>query len=72
MSEIEKIKRYIQRTRLNEDDGYYLNLAEAMELTSEAIYSNRTDVANIINLAFNYGKAKGYRAAKAERKAVAK
>lgn len=72
MSEIEKIKRYIQRTRLKEDDGYYLNIAEAMELTAEAAHNNSTAVANIINLAFNYGKAKGYRAAQAERRAVAK
>ena len=71
MSEIEKIERYIARTRLNEDDGYYLGHAEILALMTVA--SKDPDCAfEAINTAFNYGKAKGYRAAKAERKAVAK
>lgn len=69
MTEIEKIKRYIQRTRLNEDDGYYLGHVEILALMTEA--SKDVNCAfEAINTAFNYGKAKGYRAAKAERKAV--
>ena len=41
-----------------------------MELSGEAVQTK--DAAfRIIALAFNYGKAKGYRAAKAERKARA-
>ena len=71
MSEIEKIKRYIQRTRLNENDGYYLGRAEILALMTAA--SKDTDcMFKTIATAFNYSKAKGYRAAKAERRAVAK
>ena len=71
MSEIEKIKRYIERTRLKEDDGYYLGHLEILSLMNEA--SKDVNCAfEAIKTAFNYGKAKGYRAAKAERKAVAK
>jgi len=45
MSEIEKMKRYIERTKMGRADNYAL--------------------------AFDYGKAKGYRAAKAEGRARA-
>lgn len=72
MSEIEKIQRYIARTRMDKEDDYYLNLSEAMELTKAALSGESFAAAEIVNLAFTYGKAKGYRAAKAEQKAVAK
>lgn len=65
MSEIEKMKRYIERTNLKEGDRYYLDMREAFELAIQARESNDFPL-EVINLAFKYGKAKGYRAAKAE------
>ena len=65
MSEIEKMKRYIERTNLKEGDRFYLDMREAFELAIQARESNDFPL-EVINLAFKYGKAKGYRAAKAE------
>lgn len=62
MSEIEKMKRYIERTKISNDDFYQMNLIEMMDLAHAAA---ETPV-DIVCLAFDYGKAKGYRAAKAE------
>ena len=72
MSEIEKMKRYIERTKMNDrlDSLYRMNLAESCELTMQADASSDLSF-NAICLAFNYGKAKGYRAAKAEGRARA-
>ena len=70
MNEIEKMKKYIERTKLDKGDRFCLSWLEAMELSGEAVQTK--DAAfRIIALAFNYGKAKGYRAVKAERKARA-
>ena len=70
MSEIEKMKRYIERTKLNPNDRFYLDMAEAFELAHQA--RGAIDLSlEAISLAFNYGKAKGYRAAKAEGRAKA-
>ena len=69
MTEIEKMKRYIERTKLNENDRFYLDTEEAFELAIQAHKSNDLPL-NTILLAFNYGKAKGFRAAKAERRAA--
>lgn len=69
MSEIEKMKRYIERTKMK-DTGtgvYKMNLCEAFALAHEA----NEPIVDMIALAFNYGKAKGYRAAKAERRSRA-
>lgn len=61
MSEIEKMKRYIERTKMDigSTSPYQLGTRQAFAVsdmpTIEAIF-----------LAFNYGKAKGYRAAKKE------
>ncbi len=67
MTEIEKMKRYISRTKTDKNDRFYLSWSEAMELSGEAVQTK--DAAfRIIALAFNYGKAKGYRAAEAERR----
>lgn len=67
MSEIEKMKRYIERTRMNIENPlqYAMNLSEAFELAKQAIDCGDLPV-EMISLAFNYGQAKGYRAAKAE------
>ncbi len=70
MSEIEKMKRYIERTKMKKADGFYLDMVEAFELTILALNSDDFPL-EVISLAFNYGKAKGYRAAKAERRAQA-
>ena len=32
MSEIEKMKRYIERTKMNDSGRFYLDMAEAFEL----------------------------------------
>lgn len=61
MTEIEKMKQYIERTKVKDDhDVYVMRAREVMTLLS------CNDPADAIGLAFDYGKAKGYRAAKAE------
>lgn len=65
MDKIEKMKKYIERTKLKENDGFALGMQEALELTMRARDSKDFPL-EIIDLAFKYGKAKGYRAAKAE------
>lgn len=68
MSEIEKIERYIKRTKMSTKDHvrYSMNMLEAAELAYQA-RANRFPI-EIISLAFAYGQAKGYRAAKAKKK----
>lgn len=68
MSEIEKMKRYIERTKLSKNNRFGLNMPEAFELAYQA-YTMGDLPIEIISLAFDYGRAKGYRAAKAERRA---
>ena len=65
MSEIEKMQRYIKRTRLDDGGRYKIGMHEAFELARRAHNLDSLPI-EIIDLAFNYGKAKGYRAAKAE------
>ena len=69
MSEIEKMKKYIERTKLPEDptDAYCFCLGEMNEIGAFA----QSDMFHALCLLFEYGKAKGYRAAKAERRARA-
>jgi len=64
MTAIEKIHRYIQRTQIKESDAYQMDLRELMDLA----HATAEEPVDIICLTFNYGKAKGYRAAKAEAK----
>lgn len=66
MTEIEKMQRYIERTKMKEKSptSYAMNYSEAAELAHKARGSNLP--IEVISLAFEYGKAKGYRAAKAE------
>lgn len=64
MSEIEKMRRYIERTKMGRADNYCLVYGEAVELLHTVTDTN--SLFEIIVLAFEYGKAKGYRAAKAE------
>ena len=64
MSKIEKMKRYIERTKMNGAYNYCLVYSEAVELLHTATDVN--SMFEVIALAFDYGKAKGYRAAKAK------
>ena len=61
MSEIEKIKRHIERTDIRKD------MQKKYSLRYDAIIAlSKQDVFEAICLAFDYGRAKGYRMAKAE------
>lgn len=67
MSEtIQKIERYIARTKIGENYSYCLDYAELLALMNEA--STDPDVNSlfkVITTAFNYGCAKGVRAERA-------
>lgn len=65
MSEIEKMERYIKRTKLDKNDRFFLTTPEAFELAHKAFADTDFPIETIV-LAFNYGKAKGYRAARAK------
>ncbi len=67
MSEIEKMKKYIERTNTKKAGNYYLSWCEAGELCDLA-QEPGAGLFEALALAFNYGKAKGYRAAKAKMK----
>lgn len=69
MSEIEKILRYIDHTDSKFQHGtpYQMNIGEVFALT----HMIAEDASGAVCLAFEYGRAKGYRAAKAEMKAKA-
>ena len=66
MSEIEKMRRYIERTSKR---------CESRSMTwgdVEALVNNaKQNPVDAVITAFNYGRAKGYRAAKAEGRAKA-
>ena len=70
MSEIEKMKRYIERTKMDVKNPlqYAMNMREAFELAQMAGTGDALSI-EAISIAFNYGQAKGYRAAKTERRA---
>lgn len=72
MSEIEKMKRYIERTnmRIKNPLQYAMNTSEALEL-AHMVHAGDTLSIEAVSMALNYGQAKGYRAAKAERRAQA-
>lgn len=61
MNEIEKIKRYIERTDMDRPNlRYDMSMAELKALADTDSY------AEPLVLAFLYGRAKGYRCGKAE------
>ena len=62
MSEIEKIQRYIERTRFPQNDYYCLSCQEIEAFHWEI---SRGSFRAMLTL-FDYGRAKGYRMAKAE------
>lgn len=69
MSEIEKMKRYIERTKLPSGvkDKYCLCVGEMNEVEKYL----QSDMFSALCFLFEYGQAKGYRAAKAEGRAKA-
>ena len=62
MTEIERIKRYIDKYGAPSNPRYDTSVKEVFAL------AQGMGVIEAISMAFNYGKAKGYRAAKAERR----
>lgn len=60
MSEIEKIKQYICKNVVPNSQRYSMSMNEAIAVAHEL------DRIEAIEIAFIYGKAKGYKAAKAE------
>lgn len=60
MNEIEKIKAYIDRAKQSANRAYSLSTSEWI-----AIRNNCSELDGIA-LAYEYGRAKGYRAGKAE------
>ena len=66
MSNIEKIRRYIELTDVKDGDKYSMRLSDIC-----AIYEliNAGTEYGAIAIAFDYGRAKGYRMARAEAKA---
>lgn len=65
MSEIEKMKQYVDKTNIRESDRYQMKMTEWSALVNATQHGAEYS-AGAIALAFNYGKAKGYRAAKAK------
>lgn len=59
---IEKINRYIERTNVAKPERYELDLVRARAI------KNTNGMLDAVYTAFLYGRAKGYRAAKAEGK----
>lgn len=61
MTEIEKMQKYIERTKMAipQDGPYQMNMSEAFAVS-------KMSPLEAITFAFHYGQAKGYRAAKAE------
>lgn len=66
MSEIEKIQRYIKRTKAGKMNFYQMDLREMLDLAHATL---ETPV-EVVCLAFEYGRAKGWRAAKAAGRAT--
>lgn len=61
MSEIESMQRYIERTAIS-SNRYEMNMNEVFALSHMAA----DESISAVIMAFNYGRAKCYRAAKAE------
>ena len=60
MSEIEKMKRYIEGNKGLYNTRYDVRSKEILAMVLEM------EILDAVMLAFSYGRAKGYRAAKAE------
>ncbi len=68
MTEIEKMKRYIERTRMSKEPkrAYQMSIAEMLDLA----HASQDTPVDAIVMAFNYGCAKAHREAQAERRAA--
>lgn len=64
MSEIQKMRQYIERTKAPYNIRYALDLSQSFAL----IDMSQETAIEAFTLAFQYGLAKGYRMAKAEAK----
>lgn len=64
MNEIARMERYIENTKLNINNRYFMSTPEAIAL-AESIRATG-DILDAIVLAFEYGMAKGCRATKAQ------
>lgn len=64
MNEIAKMERYIENTKLNKNDRYFMCTPEAFALVNSI--HTPDDAFDAIILAFKYGMAKGCRATKAQ------
>ncbi len=70
METIERIKKYVEETFIQNAPRYKLGLTEFFELmSSQTAGPDSPEAGNAIILAFAYGRAKGYRAALAQRRA---
>lgn len=71
MAGIEKMQKYIERAKMDIKNPlqYSMNMREAFDLAKMAQTGSGLSI-EAISMAFNYGQAKGYRAAKAERRAA--
>lgn len=65
MTEIEKMEKYVERTKMVHNERYSLHCQESFALARHA-QGTGDPLYEAIFLAFSYGAAKGYRAAKAE------
>ena len=63
MSTEEKMDAYIQKTKMTDTTRYELNLSE-VQAFRRIILSGK--MVEALELAFNYGRAKGFRMAKRE------
>ena len=66
MSELERIRRYVAQTAIENAGRYGIGLSEAMAIRQLA---DDRKLLEAIGLAFAFGRAKGYRAAKREAQA---
>lgn len=69
MDTIQKIERYIESEKNKRFAGYQMSFQELNQLWDMAYRDNNNGAMYAIYLAFDYGRAKGYRAAKAEMRA---
>lgn len=65
MSALQKIKSYVDRTKIKNGKRYGMDTSELLAMRDTA----ESDLSGALCLAFEYGMAKGYRAAKKEARA---
>lgn len=65
MSELDKMKKYIERTKMKKSTNYTMFCPEIAALMRKG-HNTADDLYDAIILAFRYGQAKGYRCAMKE------